>query len=124
MSEPPAEPELYPWLPAADVRTWLQLADDADVEVVRMAAADYCEEQRPDLLAIVLEDGEPVGTLFAATPKIVQAGLLAAGRLWARKGSPAGLASYGEFGAAEILRLDPDVARLLGVGRHARPAVG
>lgn len=128
MIEPAPDP--YPWLPLPEVLAWLQVdaADElaAVVDRVRKSAADYCEGQRPDLVVDVLDvDGVTViGQSFTATDKVVQAGILAAARLYARRSSPAGLASYGEFGAAEVLRLDPDVSRLLGVGRYAPPAVG
>lgn len=128
MSEQPPEPapEPYPWLPSTLVAGWLKLTGDTldDVgELVRCAAADYCEGERLDLMSVVDVDGSPT-FVFAATPRVQQAGLLAAGRLWERRNTPAGLASFAEFGAADILRVDPDVARLLGTGRHARPAVG
>ena len=45
-------------------------------------------------------------------------------RLYARKGTPAGIATFGELGAATILRTDPDVQMLLGLGRYATPRIG
>lgn len=122
----PEDPGPYPWLPLDKVLRWLQV-DPADtvlgsvVEDCRKAAADYCQDQRGDLWTDPQLDGT---TSFEATDRIVQAGLLAAARLFARRSSPAGLASYGEFGATEVLRLDPDVERLLGVGRYAAPVIG
>lgn len=116
------EPAPFPWLPAEQVRRWLHVtsADDPAVldvvEDCRLAAAAYCETQRPDLL-------DAAGT-FTAGFGVVQAGVLATARLYARKGSPAGIAAYSELGPFEILRIDPDVSRLLGVGRYAPPAVG
>jgi hypothetical protein len=128
MTEPAPEPQPYPWLPLEDVLGWLQLdADTAGtVELCRRAGAAYCEQQRPELAVDVLDPvtGLVAGYVFTAGPAVVLAGTLAAARLYARRSSPAGLASYGEFGAAEVLRLDPDVARLLGTGRHATPRVG
>lgn len=124
--ETPADPAVA-WLPIGLVADWLQLDAAAPVTVqVRDAAADYCQDKRPDLWVDLIDPDTllVVGREFVATPKVVQAGILAAGRLYARKGSPAGLASFGEFGAAEVLRLDPDVDRLLGIGRHAHPRVG
>lgn len=127
MSEPPAE-DPYPWLPVDLVAGWLKVSpEDAQVEQVRRAAADYCQDVQRGLWVDVLDESDPpvvIGRLYAATDRVVQAGLIAAGRLWARKTSAAGLVSYGEFGASEILRLDPDVERLLGVGRYAPPVVG
>lgn len=124
---------MHDWLPAATVQAWLQVdAGDAArvgvVETCRNAAASWCEEQRPDLFADVVTTN-PDGTTTttpapAPSDSVVMAGVLASARLYARRSSPAGLASYGEFGAAEVLRLDPDVSRLLGVGRYAPPVCG
>lgn len=112
----------HAWLPVDQVNAWLQLdpgdPQTAAAELCRVAAADHCERQRPDLFAPVDGVLPPVGD------RIVFAGVLAAARLYARRSSPAGLASFGEFGAAEVLRLDPDVSKLLGVGRYAPPVVG
>lgn len=135
MSETPPEPSTrYPWLPLRDVGTpeddtytagvltWLQIESGVAsplagvAEQCRRSAARYCEGERPDLFA--------VDSLDPIDDDVVMAGLIAAARLYARRTSPAGLASYGEFGASQVLRLDPDVARLLGTGRHAAPAVG
>lgn len=120
MSEPATEPDPYPWLPVASVRRWLKTmpdVDDYEIEDVRRAAADWVEQQRNDLFVTV--DAERV---FTPGPAVVQAGVLAAARLYSRKGSPAGLAAFAEFGAAEVLRSDPDVTRLLRAG--LRPRVG
>jgi hypothetical protein len=127
----PAPPPPYPWLPLDRCCRWLQV-DEADTELaavvddVRLAAASWCQEQRPDLVVDVLDvDGVTViGQVFTAPDQVVQAGVLAVARLYARRSSPAGLASYGDFGAAEVLRIDPDVARLLGTGRFAPWALG
>lgn len=113
----------YAWLPQATVLRWLVLeAEDTAAAVVndcRIAAAAWCEQQRPDLLTVV-DDVET----FTASPTIVQAGVLATARLYSRKGSPAGATAYAELGPGDLLGLDPDVSRLLGTGRYARPAVG
>lgn len=125
----------HTWLPTDELLAWLQLpaVDDAGavpvaVKLAREAAASYIERQRPDLaVPAVLDDAGQVVTpawFDAGTGDVKLAGLLAAARLYARRSSPAGLASFGELGAAEVLRLDPDVGRLLGTGRHARPVVG
>lgn len=45
--------------------------------------------------------------------EITQATLILAGRLFKRKGSPEGVAGFGEFGTVRITGSDPDVARLL-----------
>lgn len=129
MTEPAPPP--YPWLPLSRCCRWLQV-DETDTELaavvddVRLAAAAWCQEQRPDLWVDVLDvDGVTViGRTYTAPDQVAQAGVMATARLYARRSSPAGLASYGDFGAAEVLRLDPDVNRLLGTGRYAPWALG
>lgn len=123
--------QAHAWLDPADVLTWLQLDAGSDqataAETCRLAAASWCERQRQDRVEVTATDaltGDPTAATFRASASIVQAGILAAARLYGRRSSPTGLASYGDFGPAEVLRLDPDVSRLLGVGRYAPPAVG
>lgn len=103
----------------ATVDTWLPLPADVPpspgAHAARAAAAQLVRRARPDLFAA------------GATPTdaaVVYGGQLLAARLWARRGSPTGLAAFGEFGPAAVLRLDPDVERLLGVGRYSSPRVG
>lgn len=128
MTEP--APELFPWLPSERVLRWLQLdAGDTELAAVaedcRLAAASWCEDQRRDLVVDTLDGaGVLVAHTFDAGERHVQAGLLATARLYARRSSPAGLASFAELGGVEVLRFDPDVARLMGTGRYAPPAVG
>jgi hypothetical protein len=113
----------HAWLPMAEVRSHLGLAvDDPDpdgLELARKAAAAYVERVRPDRFGVV--DGEDVATIDDA---ILAGAVILTARLFARRQSPAGIASYGEFGPAQVLRLDPDVERLIGVGRYARPTFG
>jgi hypothetical protein len=111
------QPDPYPWLPAASVLDWLQISSSSELttvaEAARRAAGAYCERMRVDLERV-----------FLASDDIVMAGLISCARLYARRSTPTGLASFGEFGASDILRLDPDVARLLGTGRYAPPVIG
>ena len=78
----------------------------ADVELLRQAAAAYVEPKRRDLV---------VADVFVPTADVLVGAALLVSRLHARKGSPQGIASFGEFGAAPITRVDPDVDRLLGI---------
>jgi hypothetical protein len=121
---PPETP--HPWLDAGTVAAWLKVDPGHELlETVRTAAADYVEGTRRDLWVIELDaEGVEISRTYVATPRVVEAALIAAARLWTRKDSAAGLASYGEFGASEILRIDPDVERLLAVGRYAFPRIG
>jgi hypothetical protein len=112
-------PTPWAWLPLPDVLDHLTLeADpgDGQVERARAAAAAYVERVRPDL------DWSAEG--FDPGPDIREGGILLAARWHARRSSPAGLASYAEFGPADVPRLDVDVERLLGIGRNAPPRIG
>lgn len=112
------------WLPQAQVLEQCgvkpeNVAEAASVDRRRKAAAAFVERRRRDLVVV---DGETV--TFTATPDVVEGAIMLAARLHARKGSPTGIASYGEFGPAAVLRFDPDIERLLGIGRSGRPVVG
>lgn len=86
------------------------------VEDVRRAAGAWVERQRRDLFTGQGIDQVGGDVLAGAT--------LMVARLSARKGSPLGLASFAEFGPSAVLKLDPDIERLLGLGRYAKPVVG
>lgn len=45
-------------------------------------------------------------------------------RLWRRRNSPEGVATFTSDGAVYVQRNDPDVALLLQLGQHAPPVVG
>lgn len=45
-------------------------------------------------------------------------------RLFRRKNSPAGVEALGEAGPVYVMRSDPDVAMLLGLGSWSRPGLG
>jgi hypothetical protein len=86
----------------------------ADVELLRQAAAAYVEPKRRDLV--------DAAGVFTPTADVLIGSALLVSRLNARKGSPQGLASFGEFGPAPVSRVDPDVDRLLGIGaRYGKP---
>lgn len=112
-------PAPFDWLTADAVANQLQLNDraagdplPARAEQARLGAAAYVERVRADL-----DWTDPA-------PDVVMGAAILASRLHARAGSPLGLASFAEFGASAVLRLDPDVERLLGLGRYAKPKVG
>lgn len=121
VSEPPPEGD-YPWLPIADCLRECGNIDPesenaADVERKRLAAGSYVEDVRPDLFL-----GDP--PTFTPKSRVVAGAVLLTSRLYARKGSPLGVASFAEFGPADVIRYDPDIERMLGLGRHAGPVVG
>jgi hypothetical protein len=103
----------YAWLDPVTVLAWLKIDPENEaaasrVETCRRAAANWCEDERSDLLST----DDPAE--FAATDRVVMAGILATGRLVARTDSPVGIASFESLGAAPVLRTDPDVRALLG----------
>lgn len=125
---------MYEWLPLPDCLEEAGLPRDADPEQVasaghverkRVAAAAYVERMRRDLMlpGDPLAD-PPVPPAYAPTPDVQAGAVLLTARLYARKGSPLGVASFGEFGPADVIRYDTDIERLLGLGRYAAPVVG
>lgn len=114
----------YAWPPLAETLAWLKItAESPAAEVVGLvvdAAAGYVVEHRPSLFPV-----PPAEPLTEAPSDNVGLGtVLLAARLYSRAGSPTGIAAFAEFGPASILRLDPDIERLLGLGRNAAPVVG
>lgn len=60
-----------------------------------------------------------------AWPKRIEHGAtMLAGRLFRRKNSPAGVESFGQLGAAYVMRNDPDIAQLLALGSQQLPQLG
>jgi len=57
-------------------------------------------------------------------PRIVRGSTMLAARLFRRKGSPAGVEAFGSLGGAYVMRTDPDIAMLLGLGTWTSPQVG
>jgi hypothetical protein len=91
---------------AAQLGTPVRDADAGALDRATAAAVDYVQAHVPpphDTAAVAL------GTCLLAA------------RWFARRGSPGGFASFGEFGPAYVRSTDPDVARLLGLDR---PVVG
>lgn len=85
------------------------------------AAVDYVsgpEGKRRDLWST---DPVPV---FLATATIKYGTALLAARWYARQGTPMGVSQNVEFGGTEILRQDPDIAKLLGIGSEGKPVFG
>lgn len=56
--------------------------------------------------------------------RIQQGAVMLAAHLWRRRGTPAGVASFGEDGVAYVQKHDPQVAMLLGLGGWTTPRVG
>lgn len=86
---------------------------DADVE----AARAMVERKRPDLFV-----GTPAVFTPGADVKLGTA--MYALRLFTRRTSPLGVSQNTEWGGSDILRQDPDIAKLLGVGIEGKPVFG
>lgn len=56
--------------------------------------------------------------------RIVYGATMLAARLFRRKNSPAGVESFGQLGAAYVMRNDPDIAQLLQLGSYQQPQIG
>lgn len=56
--------------------------------------------------------------------RITEGATMLAGRLWRRRDTPGGVAVLGDAGPVYVRRNDPDVALLLQLGEHGKPAVG
>lgn len=50
--------------------------------------------------------------------------VMLAAHLWRRRGTPGGVAAFGEDGMAYVQKHDPQVAMLLGLGGWTTPRVG
>jgi hypothetical protein len=107
------------WLVGEDLAQLLEVpVDDLPEQRWLDAAAAYVTPRRPDLFAV-----DPAPALEDLPSDLIEGAVLFATRLAARQGSVLGLAA-GEFGPSSILRHDPDIARLCGLGVHTIPAIG
>jgi len=84
------------------------------------AARDWVEKKRSDLFTAgdPLAD-PPVEPEFQADGAIKLGTAMLAHRWYQRRSSPLGAAQYSELGAT-ILRYDPDIAKLLGIGTDGK----
>lgn len=109
------------WLDADDVGDVVgaDLAgewDSTSMQAFADGARSYVEERRRDLF---VPDGvDPDLLVFAPTPAVRVGAAMLAYRLYARRTAPLGVIGFTEDGAAGIMREDPDIARMLGIGRH------
>jgi hypothetical protein len=81
------------------------------------AARAYVEGKRKDLFV-----GDPAVFTPGADVKLGTAML--ANRFYARRTSPLGASQNVEFGGTEILRQDPDIAKLCGIGTEGKFVIG
>lgn len=82
------------------------------------AAVAYVEGKRRDLFTTA---DPPV---FVPGPLILFGTAMLANRWYARLRTPMGVSQNTEFGGTEILRQDPDIAKMLGIGTEGKPVFG
>lgn len=104
--------------------------EDDDALVRRLnAAVTFVQRARKDAF-LTSDDGTLVEPIEYAAPEresqTLELGtLMLAGWLFARRRSPDGVLFMAETGTTRMpTNLDPDIARLLRIGRHAKPKVG
>lgn len=82
------------------------------------AARAYVEEHRKDLF------NDAVPPVYTPTPDVKVGAALLAYRWYTRRTSPLGVIGSTDDGRSGILRHDPDINRLLGIGLEGRFVFG
>jgi hypothetical protein len=107
----------------ATLRTYLGIDPASTADTAAMDAAVAASN---DLVAILRTDltHDADGTLLAAwPPRVDQAALVEAARLYGRRGSTIGVAAFADVGLSLIPRLDPEVRALLELGEYQPPVI-
>lgn len=108
---------------AASLRTYLGIdpastTDSAAMDAAVAAANDAVAMWRPDLTR---DPGD--GTVLTTwPPRVDQAALVEAARLYGRRGSVQGVAAFADIGVSLLPRIDPEVRSLLELGEY-QPSV-
>lgn len=115
MAWPPTLPQLKDdmGIAADDVR------DDDRLQVVLDAAVGKVEEVRPDFNY----SNDPLSEAPLPSDALVLGTVRLAGRWHTRRRSPDGLITADQFGSTRVPSFDPDIERLLGIGRYRGPVV-
>jgi len=108
------------WPPTLDaLKTELSIepedtASDDSLTGALDAAVAFVQRVRSDLNYTTTGTGQP-------TAEVVLGTLRLAARWHIRRRSPDALIQMGELGAARVRSFDPDIERLLGIGRYRGP---
>ncbi|WP_290055659.1 hypothetical protein [Amycolatopsis solani] len=94
--------------------------DDAALTRRLDAVVEFVERVRPRFNYTA----DPASTLPAPSADLVLGSLMLAARLYTRRRSPDGMVMMAELGAGRVPAFDPDIERLLGIGRHAKWVLG
>ncbi|QFU87876.1 phage head-tail connector protein [Amycolatopsis sp. YIM 10] len=98
-------------IPESDTR------DDAVLAQQLAAAIAFIQRVRPEFNYAA----DPLTELPEPTADLELGTLRLAGRWFTRRRSPDALVAMGELGSARIPAFDPDIERLLGIGRFRGP---
>lgn len=92
--------------------------DEAAMSAAVDAANDAVTMWRPDLTL------DPTGAVLPTwPPRVDQAALVEAARLYGRRGSVQGVAAFADIGVSLLPRLDPEVRSLLELGEYQPPVI-
>jgi hypothetical protein len=94
--------------------------DDERYQANLDAAVSFVERARPRFNYTA----DPASSFPDPTPDLILGTIRLAARWYSRAKSPEGVISLGELGTSRVSSFDPDIDRLLRIGRHAPPVVG
>lgn len=117
---PPALDELRNDMKADDPAIDVDALDTARLQSALDAAVSFVERVRPRFNY----EGDLGSALPDPTPDLRLGTLRLAGRWHTRRRSPDALIEMGEMGASRVPSIDPDIDRLLRIGRHKIARVG
>jgi hypothetical protein len=100
-----------------DVRTHLGIDPATTVDQAALQAA---VDAANDVIVTVRPDMEP---LAVWPPRVNEAAVLRAARLYGRRGSVQGVAAFADLGMSPLPRLDPDERFLLELGEYQKSVV-
>jgi hypothetical protein len=114
------------WPPElADLKDDLRIApedtrDDAALQRMLDAAVAFVQSVR----SRINYDADPLSTYPEPGPDMVLGTIRLAGRWHTRRRSPDGLIAMAEMGSARVPSFDPDIDKLLRIGRWAKAVIG
>ena len=111
------------WPPElGDLKTDMKITDTRDdgrLQIVLDAAVAFVEKIHKGTWAF----GDQLSALADPPADVVLGTLRLAGRLHLRRRSPDGLVANGDLGVARVATQDPDIDRLLRIGRYRKSVI-
>lgn len=120
----PTPPPADPLVAAAAVAEQLSMPADDPAVLAKLALTVAAVNSLVPTFAKVVPQAAPDGLSSSWRNEHRLGALMLAARLYRRRNSPEGVASFTAEGAVYVQRNDPDVAMLLGLGAYAPPVVG